>query len=187
VIITVLWEDQRGAELKGFGPHELLLSCLADDLATDRWHLVKLVESHPKKGNANVRKTLQKDGTRLASSGFVFAVIDRDKVRDLWEPMPPDCMTGISTRFREDASGNYELVFLVDNVESVLGIVSGALGRLLPPGKPRPDDRDRILAEVAWAQATARAEVRERCPSFDRLVKRVASAASLVLKTGHGS
>jgi hypothetical protein len=30
MIITVLWEDQRGAEAKGFGPHELLLSCVAD-------------------------------------------------------------------------------------------------------------------------------------------------------------
>ena len=28
--ITVLWEDSRGVETKGFGPHDLLLACIAD-------------------------------------------------------------------------------------------------------------------------------------------------------------
>jgi hypothetical protein len=34
--ITVLWEDSRGVETKGFGPHALLLACLADKLGRER-------------------------------------------------------------------------------------------------------------------------------------------------------
>lgn len=36
MLVTVLWEDQRGTQARGFGPHELLLSCLADELMVSR-------------------------------------------------------------------------------------------------------------------------------------------------------
>jgi hypothetical protein len=176
MIITVLWEDQRGAEAKGFGPHELLLSCVADELNCARDTLKELIESHPKKGNANLRGAIQRDIDRLADVGPVFAVIDRDKVRQLWKSpsQPADCMSSIGHRFRQDAPGDYDLVFLVDNVESLIKAACAVLGEPYPDNKPGPDLRDRLLGKVAWAQSQAsRSAIRKQCPSFSRLVGRL--------------
>jgi hypothetical protein len=178
MIVTVLWEDQRGGDVLGFGPHELLIACLADDLDLHRWELSQRVQSQPRKGNSNVRKALQKDIAKL-SRGKVLAVLDRDKVRELWKtpgPMPADCMKGITERFRGDAPGDYELLFLVQNVESLLDGARTALCEPPLDGKPTPDRRDRLLHRCAGASVATRRQVRERCPSFDRLVTRVAEA-----------
>jgi hypothetical protein len=66
MIVTVLWEDQRGQQTKNFGPHELLLSSLADELSSDdenhplqRRRLSKLVVGHPKKGNGSVLSAMK--------------------------------------------------------------------------------------------------------------------------------
>ncbi len=176
MIITVLWEDQRGAEVKGFGPHDLLLACLADDTGGPRDTLKRLVESHPKKGNGNVRAALQRNLAGLSASGPVFAVIDRDKIRQLWRypgPPPPDCKPGIAEPFRLDAPGDYDLVFLVDNMESLVAAARNALAVPHPSTKPNPDERDRLLARAAWGARDVRAAIRGSCTSFDRLVARI--------------
>ena len=178
MMITVLWEDQRGAEAKGFGPHELLLSCVADELNCARNTLKDLIESHPKKGNANLRSAIQRDIVRLADAGPVFAVVDRDKVRQLWKApsQPADCMSSIGHRFRQDAPGDYDLVFLVDNVESLIEAACAALGEPYPDSKPGPDLRDRLLGRAAWASSqTLRRAIQTQCPSFSRLVGRLAA------------
>jgi hypothetical protein len=180
MIVSVLWEDQRSTEQRGFGPHELLVSCVADELRRERKKVEKLVESHPKKGVGNVRKALQLNCQRLARHGPVLAVVDRDKIRELWKvpgPMPPDCIPGIAQRFREDAPGDYDLVLLVENVETLVDAAASALNRTPASGKPTPGERDRVLATVAWGDPRQRQQVRGRCPSFERLVMRVAAAA----------
>ncbi|MEX1368630.1 MAG: hypothetical protein AB1Z98_36215, partial [Nannocystaceae bacterium] len=96
--VTVLWEDQRGMQARGFGPHELLVACLADDLGIDRQQLKSFVSSHPKKGVTKVRAALVRDLPRLSTSGPVVAVVDRDKALDLWrgsKASMPTCMSGI--------------------------------------------------------------------------------------------
>ena len=187
MIITVLWEDQRGAEAKGFGPHELLLSCVDDELNCGRNQLRNLIESHPKKGIANVRGAIQRDITRLANSGPVFVVVDRDRIRDLWKTspdQPADCMSSISQRFREDARGDYDLVFLVHNVESLIKTTCEVLGKPYPARKLGPDERDRLLGGAAWARTpAARSTIRDQCPSFNRLVARLSACAGALYKS----
>jgi hypothetical protein len=90
MVVTVLWEDQYGRDVRAFGPHELLVACLSDELSSElpdvtRHQVQKIVQSHPKKGNAGIRKALQRDLPRLKKSGPVFAVVDSDRVRDLWK------------------------------------------------------------------------------------------------------
>jgi hypothetical protein len=143
--------------------------------------LKDLIESHPKKGNANVRGAIERDIVRLANTGPVFAVIDRDKVRQLWKASsrPADCMSGISQQFRHDAPGEYDLVFLIENVESLIKAACAALGERYPNSKPGPDLRDRLLAKAAWApNQTSRSEIRKQCPSFSRLVDRISARVS---------
>ena len=54
MIIKVVWEDQLGVTARGFGPHELLLSCIVDVANCDRAKLGQCVKAHPAKGNSNV-------------------------------------------------------------------------------------------------------------------------------------
>jgi hypothetical protein len=171
--ITVLWEDSRHGVSKGFGPHELLLSCLVDELDIDRDHLKPRVDSQPKNGNASLRKALQKDLRRISKSGPVVAVLDKDKIHDLWPPSPPrpDCISGITARFRQDAQGDYDLV-LIENIEALIEAACDVIGHDVPP--KGHDARDRLLARVAWETPQTRHAIRDRCPSFARIVTRVA-------------
>jgi len=180
--VNILWEDQRGVQTKSFGPHELLIACVADELVMPRGHLwvrardalQRIILSQPKKGIGNVRVSLQRD-VGLLDDGPVFAVVDRDKVRDLWkEGPPPDCMSGIADRFRQEAPGNYDLVFLVQNVESLVEAACLATNAAVPQKKPDPDRRDRLLVQAVWTTVETHDKLRQSCLSFDRLVRRVA-------------
>lgn len=170
----MLWEDRRGVQTKGFGPHELLLACLVDDLGADRNALKECIQSHPRKGNGSLRKALIHEIDRFP--GPVIAVVDRDQLHDLWPPTPspPTCTSGLATRFRQDAPGDYDLVLFERNMESLVEAVCGVLGRALPPSKPRPDQRDQLLLPAVWAAPPVRHAIRANCPSFDRIVIRIA-------------
>jgi len=173
MIVTVLWEDQRGAQVKGFGPHELLISCLVDELGHPRDSVARAVECHPKKGHGKVLRALRLDFPKLKRLGPVLAVVDRDKIKDLLSQPVTDCMSGISKRFREAAPGDYELIFMIDNVETLIVSACRALGESEPTRKPTPDERDRILAKAVWGERAHRARIRSTCPSFDRVVRRI--------------
>lgn len=174
--ITVLWEDQRGGTIKGFGPHELLVSCVADELSRVRDEIKKLIVSVPKKGNGNVVQALQRELDRLRNLGPVCAVLDRDQAVNLWPAgsRPAACLSGVRAAVAQLAPGRYELVLLDANVETLVLACCEAIGDSAPASKPSPDERDRILARVVWGAASARATVRGAVPSFDRLVRWVA-------------
>jgi hypothetical protein len=183
MIVTVLWEDQRGVQAKGFGPHELLLSAVANALSGPdesdpqlRKTLKKHVQGVAKKGNGKILKTVQRDLENF--NGRLIAVLDRDRAHELWpHDKPPNCMQGISQRFRASASGTYDLVFLVNNTETLLDATCDALRHPRPTAKPDPDERDRILNKAAWATPDVRHEIRQLCQSFDRIVTTVAKHA----------
>lgn len=177
MIVTVLWEDQRGVVAKGFGPHELLVSSVADELKVDRSSLKARVVSVPKKGNGNVVKALKYDLGKLKKCGPVVAVIDRDKAAKLWKDKPfsaPDCMSGLKDQLQKDAPGEYELVFLVENTESLTDAVCADSQKPCGANKPTPDERDQLLGKAAWGEPALRKQVLERVPSFARLVEKVA-------------
>ncbi|HCF62268.1 MAG TPA: hypothetical protein DFS52_30290 [Myxococcales bacterium] len=170
---TVLWEDQRGALIKGFGPHELLIRCLADRSGAHDFGRRQHVESIPLKGVSNLIKRLKQDAQKLRDDGPVFAVIDRDKIRDQLSPKPPDCMKGLSRGIRTAAPGDYEIVFLVQNVESLLDAVIEVLDLPRRAGKPTPDERDRMFQKAKSASRAKRDAILDKCPSFKRLVSKV--------------
>ena len=184
--ITVLWEDQRGGQQKGFGPHDLLAACVADRLAINVGQIRPYLLSVPKKGNGNlVRRALACDLDRLPKTGPVFAVLDRDKVEELWKPdeRPANCMAALRQRIVQEAPGSYDLVFLVENVESLVEDCCVTLR--LAPGrrKPTPEGRDAILARAVWsADPSQRGRILDRRPSFKRLVGRVAEQMKGVLE-----
>jgi hypothetical protein len=198
MIISVLWEDRQGVIARGFGPHELLVSCVADELLAScvadefqraRVLVKKYVRSNARKGNGNVIRDLQQFSS-LSRTGPVCAVIDRDKVRDRLGGMkvPPTCFSGIRAAILAMAPGDYELVLLIENMETLLEECCLATGSVMPRPKPSPDERDPILEKLAWGDAAVRSSVRETVPSFDRLVQwvtnQLASAITRQSKTG---
>jgi hypothetical protein len=185
--ITVLWEDCPGGETKGFGPHDLLVACLADKLGRERREIKGLVTSVPKKGAGNIIRELKTNLTKLNKVGKVFAVIDRDRVADLWKPVspPPNCMCAIRERLAADIpEGDYELVFLVQNMESLLDACEDPRHVKTRSHKPTPDERDRVLGRITWeASLSPRQEFLARCPSFNRLVGKVADTLTRQLES----
>jgi hypothetical protein len=185
MLVTVLWEDQRGEQARRFGPHDLLLSSIADDLSAstseqpqNRTKLSKHIIAVPKRGDSNVRKALQKNLQNFR--GPVIAVMDRDKVHRLWsdkQPPPSNCIQGISQQLRLDAPGKYDLVFLMQNAEDLLDATLAALGKTPLVDKPNPDSRDNMLGPAVWGDTRIRTAIRQSCPSFDRLVKVVGAHA----------
>jgi hypothetical protein len=178
--ITVLWEDCTGGETKGFGPHDLLVACVADRLGRERREVKGFVSSVPKKGAGNIIRELKTNLTKLNKVGKVFAVIDWDRVADLWKTASslPNCMSSIRDRLAMDIPcGDYELVFLVQNMESLLDACDDPRHVKTKGRKPTPDERDRVLGRITWvASLSPRQGVLTRCPSFDRLVGKVADA-----------
>ncbi len=172
MIVTILWEDQ-GA--KGFGPHTLLLSCLEDWGLGSKWDLRRHITSVPKKGNGRLLKALRRDAQRLSDGGRVFAVFDRDKTHEMWHPPAPACMAGTSVKVKDEAPGEYEIVFLDKNMESLCAAAARGLRETPPATKLTPDGRDRLLNRLASSGRGERAEMLDACPSFERLVRKVAA------------
>jgi len=123
-----------------------------------------------------VRRALKEDLDKLLDSGPVCAVLDRDKAHKLWPDKCPTCLTGLCAKLRAEAPGKYELVWLIQNVETLTDAAASALGKPPPSGKPSPNERDRLLNEVAWAKTAVRETVCNEVPSFARLVKWVTSS-----------
>ena len=186
MIISVLWEDSRSAAANRFGAHELLLACVADDLGVHSRILNQHVRSLPKNGNTNVRKALQKDYRHLQKYGPVIAVIDRDQVHGLWptKPPPPSCRSGMVARFRQDASGDYDLVLLEKAMETLVEVTCQVFRRPVPPKDT--EERDHVLQSAAWppsGTADSRYDIRRNCPSFARIVATVGGYVRPTLRT----
>jgi hypothetical protein len=176
--VTVLWEDQRGGLLKGFGPHELLVSCVSERLELDRWHVGRLITSVPKKGKEKVLAALREDLRALGDARRVCAVFDKDRAHEMFPPgrRPTPCNQGLTEAVRSSAAGDYKLVFLVRNVESLLDAAATRLGEK-PAGKPDPDQRDRLLNRAAHGGLTreGRVALAAEVAGFARLVDWAAS------------
>lgn len=177
MIVTVWWEDQRQRALpRQFGPHTLLVACVADELDANVRFVGEIMRSIPLKGAGNVRRELMETAPNLGA-GPLFVVLDRDKVIELWpaDKRPSDCMQGISRQIRSEAPGGYDLVFLQRNIETLVHACAAALREPTPTAKPKPEVRDRLLHRVAWEARQVRDQVRENVVDFDRLVRRVAA------------
>jgi hypothetical protein len=112
----------------------------------------------------------------------VFAVIDRDKVHEHLAPKPTNCMAGIKSHILGKVEADCEVVFMIDNIESLIGAACKAMNVDQPARKPSPDERDRYCGDLAWNRTpNARVETLVLCPSFARLVERVAKSFGMAV------
>ncbi len=173
--VQVLYEDERAEEEKNYGPHMLLLACVADRVGGDRWALRHSIDAIPKKGDGNLEKALDEEGATLGGDGPVVAMFDNDKVRLCYGLAGGACKRDVLQTIRAQAKGTPTIVLLEENMEDLVGACCVALNRPTPRTKPKPLERDGIL-HAAAADATARAKILAAVPSFERLVLAVLDA-----------
>lgn len=173
--IYVLYEDRRGPVAQ-FGPHELLVSAVADDLGEDRAKVKDVIHAMPKKGDSNLLKACTQEVTRIGAGGEpVVAVFDDDRVRRLLKLPHETPKRAVAAQILADSSGKAQLIIrlLHANTESLVDACATCLGYKEAP-KKHPDARDKVLNAAAWDTPDLRRRVRERVPTFGCLVTVVA-------------
>lgn len=168
---AVIYEDQRAAATKGFGPHELLIRCILDDhpdAKAEEWRLRSAKEgvaAIPKKG---IDKLLTACGDADDYADFaskVFALVDDDKLDEHLARHP-------RIRSPEDAP-LVSFHRLKANVETLVEASLFCCGKPKFATKPTPLERDIALGEASLPET--RRCMRERVPTWDAFVKDVAA------------
>lgn len=172
-LMTVLYEDQIAVQPTSYGPHMLVLACVADRVGGDPWALRARVVGIAKKGDSKLRAALRDDGGRLAKTGPLVALFDDDRVRTCFGVPKGSCKRVVLDMIAKEASGRPTIVLLERNMEDVIAACAQALGQPAPSGKPRPAERDAILLRAAAAEVSVRASIVRAVPSFERLVRTV--------------
>jgi len=170
-ILTILYEDQIGVDLKDFGLHNLLVQCVCDEVdGVTRWQLKRRIEGHPKKGDVGVIRALESDGRKLLDSGHLIALLDDDKIRPRMGLDLDSCRKIVADSLRGKAAG-CDVVLLVENTETLLGACARLMGTPWTGGKPTPVERDRLFNRfAATTNPDLRKRLRDEVPSFGRLV-----------------
>ena len=170
-LITVLYEDRHAKGEKNYGPHMLLLACVADRTGGSRYALRDQVASIALSGDGNVKRRLRDDGASLGATGPLVAMFDNDKVRSRYPVRTGACKRELLDAVQAEAKGSPVIVLLEQNMEDLLAACCAALKRATLSAKPKPMQRDSILqAAAADGQGAARAAILAAMPSFKRLV-----------------
>jgi hypothetical protein len=170
-IVTVLYEDQCDVKPTNYGPHILLLACVADARGGDAWALRAWVKAIPKNGDSKLRTALHDEGELIALAGPLVAMFDEDRVRRCYGLPKDTCKRDVLGAIDGEATGSPRVVLLQRNMEDVVNAACTAMGHPVPARKPRPEERDRILLRAAMQGRGARDEVLQKVPSFARLVR----------------
>ncbi len=176
---VILYEDAAAGQPVAFGPHRLVMQCLADRLGQPAWDLGRVVLGQPKKGNTQVRRACR-DGRLYDASRIVIAVYDDDQVRRMLGLPAGTCTRKIGDALRTEspAAGRLRVVLLQRNMEALVRVVRECRG-LTSPGvrKPSPTERDQVLASVTDPSRRHDREcVLRAMPSFAYLVDKLTAA-----------
>jgi hypothetical protein len=164
----ILYEDQlSGPVPKNFGPHLLVLACVSDRTGRDLFELSKRIDAYPCKGRDAVLTQLK----MRSPNPLLGAELDDDRIR---EPLRLRAdatrelvISTIRARVNDQAA---RVVLLVENMETLISAVCQVTRQTLPPGKPRPDERDEFLKRATFGATEIRNAVLAAMPSFRELV-----------------
>jgi hypothetical protein len=153
--------------VKGFGPHELAVSCVADRLRQDRWLIDQRLDPIPKKSDSRLLAACE-DVPRISPRGMpVVALVDDDRIRRPLKLTPHTLKREVAAIIRNrTATPGQLIVCLLDrNIET---LVKSAALRLDVRGAivKRPIERDRILGKAAHATPDVRAALCGDVPTF---------------------
>ncbi len=175
--IAVLYEDQLAtSKPRSFGPHVLVLACVADQLQRPRDHLERYVDAHPCKGIGRLL-ALCRAPILADRHERVIAVCDDDRVREHLKLPATACKTAVRDTIATGLGTQLHTVLLVRNLETVLDAVMHVLGLEPATDKPSPLRRDGILLRLAYnGTPDQRRDLLRRVPSLGYLVDKLARA-----------
>lgn len=183
--IYVLWENHATGSILQFGPHKLLLACVAERLGSDPYELARaaLIGGRSCGGDGNVLRELGHPAL-WDSAPHLLAVLDSDKIHrrlgtEARSRVPEGgyaawaARTEVACRERIRSNQHYNeaqltICFLDRNLESLLEVIGGF------SGKKELIERDKILQRAASDPGLARRAL-EAMPSWAGLVDAVAS------------
>lgn len=170
-VALVIYEDSRG-ENGDFGPHELLMSLVADDIAGDFWKIRQACACVPANG---ITKALAAVASLSRFRGLtkpgapILAVFDNDAIREKLS-LPSGATEAQvigAIRNRCDQPGRLTIVLLQQNTETLVDAEADCAGS--PRPRKGPNERDMALLRVA-RDATRRSIrdcIRQRVPSIE--------------------
>ncbi|MCB9539894.1 MAG: hypothetical protein H6704_27085 [Myxococcales bacterium] len=193
-LVTVLYEDAPVGH--GFVLHDLVLRMVEDDVNGQIWRLEKEVLGNPRKGVDNVLRDCRQRADLLAGEGWLFALVDGDKLVDHVNRHPTstrrDLLRDASAQLisdavaeSSDAPDKVRVFLLHPNMEGLLH----AIGTCAPGEWPTElaaarDHKDRLCRDIVLkkvalaARLDLRACVRRHQPGLDALVEAIATAWS---------
>jgi len=81
-LATILYEDEaRGGETKEFGPHNLIVACVADRCGRTIWDLKQQIDGRPMKGCSKVIKESGNVELIAPDCHPVVMLLDDDQIR----------------------------------------------------------------------------------------------------------
>ena len=185
-MITVLYEDQRGAR-SGFGLHRFVCQLVIDRASLQEKNVYDvehhLIQGNPLKGNGNLRKKCQTDLPKLAKQfRRVFAVYDEDRVPELVGLNRTDCRPLLCNKLAENClpAESLEIVLIRRNQESLIESIksSGLVASIHDSVYDRALAKDLMARDSVFNQcANAPPAIREKLlsslPDLERLVAKI--------------
>lgn len=186
--VVVLYEDRLGRNVKQFGLHELLVSCVADRIGADRLNLGSSLRGLPLKSNTKVHAKCQRELDLLSRRGeIVIAVYDSDAAHRIADVPPESCRPDITNGLAEgcEPKDRLRVVLLDKNLETVVEKLKESGLRVSDREIRQAVEeknlatRDIVLNRAAYGDFK---EIRQKLvagmPSFGYLVAKVADACS---------
>lgn len=195
-MVLVLYEDSlvRGGKPTNYGPHLLLVQCVADRLAVARprphGYLARdLIDRglacNPRRGNTKLRDAAHANLEKHTRGGKnVVAVYDRDRINEIVVVTDPSCTRAIVEALAPAGGSDRLATVLLDaNLETVITTLRGCGMRAdlpwdeaLAKRAGALGDRDRIMQNAAVADQAIRDRLLERMASFEYLVCKTTAA-----------
>lgn len=177
--VITAYEDQTES-VSDFGPHRLLVACIADSQIADRLEVERaLHDRRTMKGSAKLLRVCREDAADITRGGHpLVAIFDNDEVRRLLT-LPNDAPEGrviASIREGSTAPTLVNPVLLEENLETLVRNIKSSDPAIDPDLIRRALDKKLAARDVVFKAAAKEANrhVRDRIlianPSFKRII-----------------
>jgi len=171
-LATILYEDHP-RETKEFGPHNLVLACVADRTHQTIWQIKRLFDGRPMGGDSKVVKESSRVDIIAPDCHPVVMLLDDDKIRRHLGLASGAASDDVAAAIRANCSepDKLHIFLLTRNVDDLVQVAARSTdwkGEI----KKKPVVRDRILNKAAYnVNAAQRALIQEEVPGLADLVE----------------
>ena len=182
--MVILYEDAPGPR-KGFGPHELVVRCVADDYLAPQniggsaeFALQRQLDGRPMKGVDKVLAACKRIEQILIGDQTLFLLLDDDQIRRHVGLPAASGYAEVEAAIRKlcPLPDRLHITLLAENAETLIRAAADCdpsidRGRVDSALRKKVLERDLVFQKVAWAGRAVRDCVRKKVPSFDGFIR----------------